>query len=1382
MIYKLKGLFLVLFGICISLTAYTQINLSHNSGWFYIEENENVFVKGNIISLDSNPDPIVNLGQMYITDTVSCFGTNKIFGSTPDTLTGNVFLIGDKLQIFAGNQNIRFGNLYIQNTFDSLILHTNVDVFNFLQLDLGNVYISDYKTLDFLSTGRLINESNSHRIFGNNYGQLHLVRPLINGNTYHDIAGFGLDLSINGNLGVYTHIWRKNVQQVNVSNGSIDRFFYFQPENSGFVSNPVIHYLDTIELHNNLEDSLSIYLSKSFGNNWTEEGGVTNSTLDKTSSDAGYTLLLNTQTMLTLAEGACNNPPYLHFEKDTIPLCNYNPAYLNPDGISGMSSVWNNGILNKDSIQVTTPGVYKVTVTDINGCPASDSIVVIAAPNPVVDFSVPPVCIGDSTSFTNLTQITSGTIDYRWNFNDPYTAGIDTSSIKDPVFGYQNQGSFSVSLEATSNYGCTNTLSKQAVVNPYPMVNFSVAHNCQDSILLINNSTLIMPNDTISYLWNFGDGQTSNDHTPVHSFANEGSYQITLQATSKMCTSEDSLTIVVYPNPVAQFSASDVCLNTATQFSNATTIASGSASYLWDMDNGNSSVLNNPAYTYTAAGDYHVKLTAVSDKGCTNDTSILVKVFPLPNPTFSTLPTCMNASMQFVNHSDSSSTFVWNFNGLGTSNDYEPNFIWNSSGNQSVYVQETDSNGCSYTGSQSVVVKPKPFADFVQVEGCEKEGISFLNASSTPSGTLTYLWDFGDNTSSNLSSPVHSYNTFSTYNVKLLANNDGCLDSITKTVTIHPKPVLNFGGQISTCADSLTLDAQNPGSTFLWSNMSTSQSIQVNYGGQYSVEITSNKGCVHRDTVMVVLNSVVSPSLGEDSVFCSLANLSAGYPGSTYLWSTGDTTQSISINMSDTLWVEVTDQNGCVGYDTIAVGVAIPIIPNLGTDLDKCFGESTLLYSNQPGNSYHWSTGADQDTIMVNSSGTYWIELRDSNQCISYDTVVVTYHPNPTLNLGIDTNYCDSAFFDISQPNVSFLWDDASAQATRVITSNGSYWARLTDLGTGCQTTDSVTITISSTPLFNLGLDTVLCSGSQIVLNTGYPGFNTTWNTGDTGQYLTVSSSGLYTANVESNLGCVAHDTINIAVRSPLNPYLGSDFILCSNSIAEVSSPINNASYTWTLNDTLLPDTTQSVFVSQNGELVCQVVTTDGCTAVDTLNLLATLSETNANFLVATQNVYTDDTIQFVNLTYPAPYTSSWDFGDGYYSMNNNPTHVYDNEGIYTVLLQVDNGVCTDTISKSIEVVQGPSKRITTNRMDQILGYKLYPNPNDGVFSLEVELNQESEIEICLFDMLGREVVKEARIADEFTIVYNLPQLKPGLYVIRLSTYQQTKVIKFIKK
>jgi|GEM_PF-2661873 len=1387
--YKYHHLTTFLLAIAMAMGTFslgiTQVEVSHRGDWFYIEPGTDVYIKGSLISTVGNNDPLSNLGGMYISDSVACYGNNLIYGPTPDTITANIFLNGDALQTFTGSTNMRFGNLYIQNTYDSLRLENNVEVYNFMQIDSGNIDLNA-STLDLLNIGEIIGENNDRRIFSGPYGRIHLNRPLLSGQTYSDIAGTGFGLQIDGNLGTNVDIWRGNYPQPNVSNGSIERYYFFNPQFNGAVSAPQSKYWDANEFAGNNEAAFRFYLSSTAGVNWGLAGGTVDTVANTMNSDTSLSWILTSNSGLTIAESECDSLPFIEFPEDTVAICGVGgQAWLVPNGIIGNISSWSNGTPNQDSIQVSTPGVYSVTITDLKGCPNQDSVVVVVAPVPVADFDVTPNCIGDTTFFQNQSTLAAGSLSYFWDLNDLFTTAVDTTAATDPTLIYTNPGSFSAILTATSERGCSDTTVETVVILPYPVADFTVQNHCADSTLILVNNSSVTPSAGITYNWDFGNGDSSAAVQPTYAYPGIGVQTITLEATSNGCTSSLNQSVTIHPNPVAAFTSNQACFGTATNFTNTSSLSAGSLTYLWNLASTVNSTLNNPTYVYPSDGMQTVTLEATSDQGCVDDTTVSVQVNSLPQPSFTALPTCQGDVMAFNNNGPATASYQWDFNGEGQSNGYSPGFAFATSGVKNIVLVATDLNGCTDSIAQQVDAKPTPVAGFTVNGNCEGAVISFLNTSTTPFGSMTYQWDFGDQNTATQAAPTHVYSADATYQVELVAENNGCFDTLSLPVTIDSIPLLNLGGAITTCDTQYVFDAQNPGSTYLWSNSSMAQTITAVYNGAYWVTVINPEGCSVSDTVQLTLNSIVSPQLGADSTFCNQAVLDAGYPGATYNWSTGATSQALTVTTTGLYWVEVTDQNGCVGRDSIQVTVVPAVVPNLGPDLDLCDGIVQTLDPTNAGVSYLWSSGATSATLDVTQTGVYWIDLEDTNGCIERDSILVTFNPNPVLDLGADGLYCDSVAYDLSQPNVSYLWNDGSTQPIQVLNATGQYDVLLTDNNTGCESHDTITITISSTPLVSLGGDTTLCSGASLLLDAGNPGETYVWNVGGIQQTQLASSTGLYEVAVTNTDGCTGTDSIFVTVGAPLNTYLGPDFTLCQGQNQTVVSPITGGTYVWALDGLTLSNTAQDLIISDFGAYSVIVTDSNGCAATDTIQALETGSAINADFLVSTISLFAGDTLQFVNLSYPGTFTSYWSFGDGAFSIDEDPQHTYFAPGDYVATLQVDNGVCSSILSKTLtivpKVIEQPADpvEILINDFAHTL---LYPNPNTGSFTVEVDLLKEGDLHITCIDMQGRILFREDMTGKNFQLEYENLNLAVGMYLLNLRVSERSETIKFIKR
>jgi gliding motility-associated-like protein len=227
----------------------------------------------------------------------------------------------------------------------------------------------------------------------------------------------------------------------------------------------------------------------------------------------------------------------------------------------------------------------------------------------------------------------------------------------------------------------------------------------------------------------------------------------------------------------------------------------------------------------------------------------------------------------------------------------------------------------------------------------------------------------------------------------------GCLAYDTVHIRVHSAPLINLGPDKSFCAgDSLVLDAGNGFATYAWSNASASRQITVKSPGSYAVMATSTDGCKAHDT-LAVLNvfNLPTPRLDRDSVLCEgssrLLNAGSGY--TQYAWSTGASTQQVTVNALGVYAVMVTDQNGCKGSDTTSIKTLQPK-PSLflPADLTICSYETATLQSSRTYRNYVWSNGSSKPAITVNTPGLYWLEVKDPFGCAGRDSMQVFVNPD----------------------------------------------------------------------------------------------------------------------------------------------------------------------------------------------------------------------------------------------------------------------------------------------------------------------------------------------------------------------------------------------------
>ncbi|MDP2187141.1 MAG: gliding motility-associated C-terminal domain-containing protein [Sphingobacteriaceae bacterium] len=304
----------------------------------------------------------------------------------------------------------------------------------------------------------------------------------------------------------------------------------------------------------------------------------------------------------------------------------------------------------------------------------------------------------------------------------------------------------------------------------------------------------------------------------------------------------------------------------------------------------------------------------------------------------------------------------------------------------------------------------KPFiANFSFDFTCIGQPMSFTDSSLT--NARIWRWNFGDASAagadtSSLQDPVYTYSAPGTYTVTLIAG-DGCsvFDTITKQVEVGVNLPVNLGSDTAffCIGDTARISSNITAGVFEWSTgqpggpwvslPDTTPVYSTTITGWYKLR-ADNGNCAGEDSIYVFINNnPISVDLGPDFPLCIGVTelLDAGNPNATrYIWSTGDSTRTISITQPDTFWVVVIDR-GCVATDTIIVGLDSTTSIQVMADTTLCPGESLRIDAAAFGISFLWSTGQTTPAITVIDTGTYIVEVTSNNGCILYDTIRVKY-------------------------------------------------------------------------------------------------------------------------------------------------------------------------------------------------------------------------------------------------------------------------------------------------------------------------------------------------------------------------------------------------------
>ncbi|MBL4753558.1 MAG: PKD domain-containing protein [Flavobacteriales bacterium] len=307
------------------------------------------------------------------------------------------------------------------------------------------------------------------------------------------------------------------------------------------------------------------------------------------------------------------------------------------------------------------------------------------------------------------------------------------------------------------------------------------------------------PGNITSWEWDFGDGSAlDNNKNSIHVFPASGDFNVTLVVVSNNgCTDTLVQPVTVFPVPTPNFIKGPVCLNEPSTFSDVSTVTTGAiATWNWDFGDGlGLSFDQQPVYVYGAFGLYDVALTVTSDSGCNADTVIRIEVFTLPTPVFTGDTVCQRNPSSFTDSSFSNIVkWAWDFeDGTYDTINQHPIHLYDSAGTYNVTLMVTDTNGCSQSTANQVLVAPLPTADF----DLDPQEVTLLsptvNFTNTSTGGAVYLWDFGDFTTYTGFDTLHIYGDADTgaYPVQLIVYDSlGCSDTMVQFIVIKGSTVV----------------------------------------------------------------------------------------------------------------------------------------------------------------------------------------------------------------------------------------------------------------------------------------------------------------------------------------------------------------------------------------------------------------------------------------------------------------------------------------------------------------------------------------------------------------------------------------------------------------
>ncbi|GEM_PF-287701 len=387
---------------------------------------------------------------------------------------------------------------------------------------------------------------------------------------------------------------------------------------------------------------------------------------------------------------------------------------------------------------------------------------------------------------------------------------------------------------------------------------------------------------------------------------------------------------------------------------------------------------------------------------------------------------------------------------------------------------------------------------------------------STDGGLSAYLWSNGETTQTvNISTP-------GTYSVTVTDGSGNTYTSDPVSVNVNPASV-DLDDAAACQGDNVTLDAGSSATSYEWSTGATSQTINATASGSYAVTVTNADGCTATDFANITVNQMPVVNISDVSICTgSSATFDAGNAGASYLWTTGETTQSITVSQQGNYGVTVTN-NGCASSDAASLTTGTNLVFDL-QDKNLCDGADVILDAGFPGSSYLWSNGETTQAITVTTGGAFSVTVTDQTGCDGTDNATVTVVQNPVADAGDDKMLCPGGTVDLTATGgTSYTWSSGQVGSTITVSAEGSYNVTVTD-GNGCFATDKTDVEESL-------ILTGSISGSADVLEYSAVPYSVNDNSGSTYQW-TVSNgtiaSGQGNVSVEITWGTTGTGTLEV--------------------------------------------------------------------------------------------------------------------------------------------------------------------------------------------------------------------------------------------------------------
>ncbi|MCR4826649.1 MAG: InlB B-repeat-containing protein, partial [Bacteroidales bacterium] len=805
----------------------------------------------------------------------------------------------------------------------------------------------------------------------------------------------------------------------------------------------------------------------------------------------------------------------------TTPLCAGETVTITPTVTGATRYSWEDNPAESDFMEGTPSALLipnapvgtinrTLTLKNDDGCVASATAAVTV--NPVPD---PPVLSVENKS--NCTGANNGSIKVTSPTGNIYTYSKDNANFQNNnEFSNLDAGYYTITVK--NNAGCTSSNSVSVAEHASFTINAQAnpASLCAGKNITlsakINNN-----NRTYSYNWSgpgdFSYNESGSTSSCTTIAVQSGEYVVT--ATRNGCSAVAIITVTVNASPTVTMSDASVCQGEGAV---ATVTAVGSpdvTQYRWKIGNGSWGdwgTTDSQSYSPSTTGTRTYTVQVQNETGCVSETTATAQVMASPTVTASAEDNTICAGNTIVLHASGADTYTWSGPSDFTSvtSGTQPAIIMGATTAHSgtYIVTGTVEAGCEGTGQVQVTVNPS-YNQQENLTICQND--------------LPYTWR---DTTFKIGTESGTY-TFHRHSV------DGCDSVVDLRLSIK-----NATHNVYT---------QTVCGRVLWHGHLYTES------GTYVYDYINSGGCQSQDVLHLTVNPLPTVDITGELAFCeggSTTLTATPATGVTYLWSTEETTSSITANAAGTYRVTVTDGNECQSTKTVKVT----------EKKTTTYSDETTICANELPYTFHGH--------QFNAAGTQTATVPSVvTGCDSTWTLTVHVNPLPTVDITGELSFCEGGSTTLTATpatGVTYLWN--TEETTSSITANaaGTYTVTVTD-GNECQSTKTVEVTVKAKPEVNAS-DVTACQGDADVTVTASGADTYAWNSeqGSATYSVNTASATSYTLTVTGYTDGCASDPVTVNVTVKAKPEVNASDVTACQGDADVTVTASGAdTYAW---------------------------------------------------------------------------------------------------------------------------------------------------------------------------------------------------------------------------